>query len=937
MAVLFATPTLWGQGKEVSFQRDVLPLLQQRCGVCHQGETAQKGFLVTSAASLLKGGESGPAVVAGAPSDSLLLEKVSGDKSAMPPAGEKLAPREVEVIRQWIATGAIDDSEGGPVSGSIWWSLQPWQTVDVPEVESEWARSEIDKFILARLEDKQHAPAPAADRRTLIRRLSFDLLGLPPTPEATEAFVADPAPDAYRKLVNRLLDDPAYGERWGRHWLDVVRFGESSGYEQNHLRESAWPYRDWVIGSLNEDKPFNQMIIEQLAGDQTGGGNPAIGAATGFLVAGPHDTVGIKNPEGEAQKRANHLDDMIAATASAFLGLSIHCARCHDHKFDPIQQKDYYRMQSTFAGVWHAERVWSNANDVTAYEEATAPLREELRMANEGLEALREAAEARVEAQRERVLGRRRPSVDAAGTEERFNPVQARWVRLTIEASTRRRNVVDLDELEAWTSGPDSRNAALQGTAYASSMRIDEASPDTYSAANFIDGKFDKRWISGGGMPQWVMVELPETVSIERVKWSSDRLMGFGGRFERSIPEHYRVELSLDGKLWQTVAGSEGRLPYSEEARERLLLFAVFSRDEMSRWESLEERKDAAQRKLDGLEKPPEAFLGRFEQPEEPSFVMIRGNPMDHGDPVSPRSLSVLDEMLDGFELDPEAPEGERRLALARWIASDDNALTARVIVNRVWMYHFGRPFVRTPSDFGVNGGKPTHPKLLEWLADRFVRKHGWRLKPLHRDIVLSAAYRQSSAFREEAAALDRDADYLWRFPPRRLTAEEVRDAVLAASGKLDRTMGGPGFRLYRYTVDNVATYYPIEEFGPETFRRSVYHQHARSVKPELLGQFDCPDTALPAPKRISTTTPLQALSLLNNDFLLDQARFLAERTFEEAGPDSIARIERTWRLAFGRAPDADESRAARQFVDEQGWMLFARAILNANEFVYVF
>jgi len=293
--------------------------------------------------------------------------------------------------------------------------------------------------------------------------------------------------------------------------------------------------------------------------------------------------------------------------------------------------------------------------------------------------------------------------------------------------------------------------------------------------------------------------------------------------------------------------------------------------------------------------------------------------------------------MLDGFELDPEAPEGERRLALARWIASDNNALTARVIVNRVWMYHFGRPFVRTPSDFGANGGEPTHPKLLEWLADRFVRKHGWRLKPLHREIVLSAAYRQSSAFREEAAAMDRDADYLWRFPPRRLAAEEVRDTVLAASGKLDRTMGGPGFRLYRYTVDNVATYYPIEEFGPETFRRSVYHQHARSVKPELLGQFDCPDTALPAPKRISTTTPLQALSLLNNDFLLDQARFLAERTLEETGSDPIARIERIWRLAFGRAPDADESRAALQFVDEQGWPLFARAILNANEFVYVF
>jgi hypothetical protein len=293
--------------------------------------------------------------------------------------------------------------------------------------------------------------------------------------------------------------------------------------------------------------------------------------------------------------------------------------------------------------------------------------------------------------------------------------------------------------------------------------------------------------------------------------------------------------------------------------------------------------------------------------------------------------------MLSNFDLDPSAPEAERRLALARWIASDENALTARVIVNRVWMYHFGQPLVRNPSDFGINGGEPTHPELLEWLAARLVRKHGWRLKPLHREIVLSASYRQSSDFREDAAAIDRDAEYLWRFPPRRLTAEEVRDAILAVSGALDRTMGGPGFRLYRYTVDNVATYYPIEDFGPDTFRRSVYHQHARSVKPELLGQFDCPDSSLPAPKRVSTTTPLQALSLLNNSFILDQARRLARRSLDDAGDDPNARIDRIWRLAFGRQPDPAELDEARQFAAEQGWELLSRAVLNANEFVYVF
>lgn len=936
-ACVLTASTLQGQSDLVTFGQDVLPILERRCALCHRGDNAQKGLRVTSATALLEGGEGGPAVIAHAPGESLLMARIGGQEPSMPPAGEKLTEDEVDAIRRWIASGATYDAEAEGSEDDLWWSLRPWKTVDPPEVDGEWARSSIDRFILSGLEEQGLSPSSGADRRTLVRRVTFDLLGLPPSPAQVEAFVNDEAPDAYERLVDELLDDPAYGERWGRHWLDVVRFGESNGYEQNHLRPNAWPYRDWVIRSLNEDKPFNRMIVEQLAGDQIAPGDPSVEAATGFLVAGPHDTVRIQNPEGEAQKRANHLDDMITATASSFLGLTVHCARCHDHKFDPIQQKDYYRMQSALAGVWHDERVWANAEEVAAYENAAEPLRAELEVVEEAFEDLREAAKERVAAQQEQILARYRPSVDAAGTEESFEPVEALWVRLVIEAPTARRNIVDLDELEVWTSGRDSRNVALEGSVEASSTRVDEASPDTYAVANLIDGKFDKRWVSNTGMPQSVTLHLPEKVSIDRVKWSSDRLMGFGGRFGRPFPERYRVETSLDGEQWRAVADSDGRLPFAEDARERLLRFAVFSDGEARQWESLEERKSSADRRLKRLEEPRRAFLGRYEQPKEPGFVMIRGNPMDRGERVVPRSLSALQEMLDGFVVDESAPEGDRRLQLAQWIASDDNALTARVIVNRIWMYHFGRPIVRTPSDFGANGGQPTHPELLEWLAARLVNEHGWRLKPLHREIVLSAAYRQSSAFRDEAASVDRDAVYLWRFPPRRLTAEEIRDTVLAASGKLDRTMGGPGFRLYRYTVDNVATYYPIEEFGPETFRRSVYHQHARSVKPELLGQFDCPDSALSAPARVSTTTPLQALSLLNNKFLLEQSRFLAERSLSEAGADPTARIERIWRLAFGRAPAREEASAAREFVDEQGWDLFARAILNANELIYVF
>lgn len=934
----FAASVAAAQPAPVSFREQIRPILQERCAACHSGAGAQQGFRVASVPELLEGGESGPALAPGEPGASLIMSKIQGSRPAMPPTGEPLAAEEIALLGAWIAGGAPDDSTLGtaePAAG--WWSLQPLQDPPVERPESPWARTPIDGFLLAAMRAQGLAPAGEADRRTLIRRLTFDLHGLPPTPGDMEAFAQDPRPNAYEALVDRLLADPAYGERWGRHWLDVARFGESNGYEQNHLRERAWPYRDWTIRAFNEDKAFDRMILEQLAGDQLAPGDPAVQAATGFLVAGPHDTVGIKNPAGEAQKRANHLDDMIMGTASAFLGLTVHCARCHDHKFDPIEHRDYYRLQAAFAGVWHGERDWDSPAAVREFEERSRPLAEEIRACEEKLEALRAGARERIEARRASILDRYRPAVDAAGTAETFQPVEARFVRLTIRAATARRSIVDLDEFEIWTAGPAARNAALGSVATASSTRVDEARPDTYAAANLVDGKFDRRWISAQGLPVWIQVELPKAERIERVAWSSDRLGGFRGRFGRPQPAAYRVQVSLDGEAWTTVATSQGRLPFSEQEREQLLLDAVFGPAEKQAWAALEARKQAMERQLKRLPKPRRAFLGRFEEPPEPTAIMLRGDPMKKGEQVAPASLSALAALLPDYSLEANAPEAERRLALARWIASERNALTARVIANRIWLHHFGRPFVHTPSDFGLNGGKPTHPELLDWLAGRLVRAHGWRLKPLHREIVLSAAYRQSAEHRADAARIDSDGNYLWRFPPRRLSAEEVRDAILAVSGNLDRAMGGPGFRLYRYTVDNVATYYPLEEFSPATFRRSVYHQHARSVKPELLGQFDCPDTSLPAPKRISTTSPLQALSLLNNAFVLDQASAFSRRIDAVARADPRRRVGSAWRLAFGREPTEAEFDRADRFIDEYGLAAFSRAILNANEFLYVF
>ncbi len=888
--------------------------------------------------ALLRGGESGPAVIPGDPDASLVVLQVTGEKPAMPPVGEPLEPRAVAALKAWIEAGAKAGAESSEVATSPdWWSLQPRLEAAPPPTSERWTRSPIDAFLLAALRTKGLAPSPEASRRELIRRLTYDLHGLPPTAEQIRTFEQDTHPGSYERLVDRLLASPAYGERWGRHWLDVVRFGESNGYEQNHLRENAWPFRDWVIGAFNQDKPFHDMIVEQLAGDQIADGDLEIEAATGFLVAGPHDTVGIKNPAGEAQKRANHLDDMIMATGSAFLGLTVHCARCHDHKFDPISNEDYYRLQAVFAGVWHGSRIWEEPERLATFRAAAAGYREDAERHEAAMSSLRETVQSRLASEREDILGAYRPSVDQRGTEEAFAPVETRFIRLAVTASTGGRNAVELDELSVWTAGRESRNVALSGLVTASSTRVDSARPDTYSPRNLVDGQFDKRWISAPGLPAWVQIELPAVEWIHRVEWSSDKLGGFGGRYVRPQPEEYAVEVSMDGQAWTKVATSQGRLPYSEQDRERLLLNAVLDSDDRQRYAHHEGARDRARRQLARLPKPRTAFAGKFQQPDGPTRIMVRGDPMNQGAQVEPGSLSALTGLLAGFELPKDAPEGERRLALARWIASDQNALTARVIVNRIWMHHFGSAIVRNPSDFGINGGEPTHPQLLDWLAARLVRQHQWRLKPLHREIVLSSAYRQSSSFRSEAAAVDRDNAYLWRFSPRRLSAEEVRDSVLAASGALDRRMGGPGFRLYRYTVDNVATYYPSEEVSQPSHRRSVYHQHARSVRPGLLGEFDCPDSSLPAPRRISTTTPLQALALLNGGFSIDQSNRLAHRALETSGDNPDRAIGEAWRLVLGRDATEEELARAKSLVSEHGAESLARALFNSNEFLYVF
>jgi hypothetical protein len=491
-----------------------------------------------------------------------------------------------------------------------------------------------------------------------------------------------------------------------------------------------------------------------------------------------------------------------------------------------------------------------------------------------------------------------------------------------------------LDELEVWTSGPSAANVALGAKASARSTRSTNTGTDAYGVQSLTDGKFDQTWISSEDGTGQVTIELRRPETISRILWSRDRLGANEGRFVGQVPTGYTLEGSLDGRIWKQLASSSGRLPYEKNERAEFYLTTVLSSADRENWLTLGRRKAEVEKQISAVPKLRTAYAGTFSEPKEPSHVLKRGNPTDPGDAVPPGGLTALGRLLPPFELDLQAPEGQRRLALARWIADDRNALTARVLANRIWQHHFGTGLVGTPSDFGFNGERPTNPELLDWLARR-LQELGWRLKPLHREIMLSASYRQSSASNPAGLEADADVRLLWRYPPRRLDAEEVRDSVLAVSGTLNAAMGGPSFRLYTYTVDNVATYLPAESFQPETWRRAVYQQAARSVKDDMLGTFDCPDSALSEPKRFVTTTPLQALTLLNSPFLIEQAKRFAARLDAEAH-SAENQADRAFWLAFGRPPKPEESSAALDLIRRHGLFVFCRALLNANEFLYV-
>ena len=681
------------------------------------------------------------------------------------------------------------------LTGTNFWAFQAVQRVAVPSVtRKDWPRNAVDQFILARLEKAELAPSPMADRATLLRRLTYDLHGLPPSPTEIDTFLADTSPDALAKVVDRLLASPRYGERWARHWLDVMRFSESDGYEYDRIRDHAWTYRDFVISSFNADKPYDRFVREQLAGDVSEPVTRDALAATGFLVAGPWDQAANVSASLliKQRYREEELEDILGTVAQTFLGLTVNCARCHNHKFDPVPQRDYYRMRAVFAGVFHPT-------------------------------------------DRDRALPLLLPA-DRKSFDDQMRPLKDRRA------------------------------------------------------------EFEKR-----------LIDLDKTAT-ERVK-----------------------------KLWPATESTTRKVTDAE----RLAAMTDVEKKSREEWIAGRNGLDVELKKIPA---PPLAYIVAPRVPE-PTHLLVRGEPDKKREPVSPGGLSIVSLP---FDLPADAPEAQRRIQFAQWLTRPENPLLARVIVNRVWQHHFGRGLVATPNDFGKMGARPSHPELLDWLASEFIAQ-GWSLKKLHRHILLSATYSQAgsgpvatraaaSMRRSDPRLKDADNRLLWRFAPRRLEAEAVRDAMLHVSGQINLQMGGPGFRPFTNltTKGLESEYVPADSPGPEFSRRTIYRTFVQTARDPLLDALDCPDGSTKTPVRGITTTPLQALSLMNGSFTQRQASHFAARLRAEAGADTVAQLRLAWRLAFGRVATAEELREAEVLQKAQGLEQVCWALFNANEFMHV-
>jgi mono/diheme cytochrome c family protein len=1070
------------QAEPIDFVRDVRPIFQEHCYSCHGAEKQKSNLRLDIKSEAFKGGDNyGPSIIANNPSDSPLLQLLtSEDKNErMPPEGAGLSDKQLTTVKQWITEGALwpDGIDLAKLEDRRdHWSFKPITRPQPPQVhQAGWPRSDLDRFILARLEQEGLHPAPEATRTAWLRRVSFDLTGLPPTPEQVAHFASDKRGDAYERVVNDLLNSQRYGERWAQHWLDVVRYADTHGFEVNTERPNAWPYRDYVIEAFNRDTPYNQFLREQIAGDALGQD-----AATGFLITASVLLPGQigKDEPSIRLARQDSLDEIVVNIGQTCLALSIGCARCHDHKFDPISASEYYSMQAFVAGVEYADRELRTPEADRQRAQAEG-LKTELNEVKQALTQFEPLAHPRTsDTTGDNRAGDGPPSAPLQ-YEVTFAPQTAKFIRFTIHDANLHPSLgliePCIDEFEIFAEGTPSRNIALasEGTkATASGSRIS----DLHRLEHINDGRYGNShsWMSDEAGQGWVLFELPEPIRIHRITWSRDREGKFtdrlataytleagpsldamtelasvqplrsavtaGVNFERfptvktkrlrmrinatnnlepcidelevfntaasnvalatagttvkssgdnvtsnrhelqfindgqfgnsrswmssevgkgwvelefaeeqaiervawgrdregqfadRLAIDYRIEVANAADQWQIVADSSDRQMFGTPDLRRDAAshsLAGLDRAEAEQARRLLAKKTAIEAQIASASAAQMAFAGTFRKPDT-IRLLNRGDPEQPREEVGPAVPSVLGEL----RLPADAPESDRRLALADWIVRPENPLTARVMVNRIWQGHFGMGIVETASDFGRTGTAPSHPELLDWLATEFIRSD-WSIKQLHRMIVLSSTYRQSTQFATIAAAQDVDCRWLWRFPPRRLEAETIRDSILAISSRLNLKMLGRGYDLFNQR-GGLSGFTPVEVFEGEGLRRMIYAHKVRREREAIFGAFDCPDAGQSTSRRRESTTPIQALNLFNSRFTLDQANALAQRVTAEAGQDVGEQVRRVFTLALNRQPDTSELTECTAVVMQTGLPTLCRVIFNSNEFLFV-
>ena len=893
--------------KVAFFEKEVRPLLIEHCYECHSGSENNGGLLLDSRQAMLAGGDSGAGLVAGNADKSLVMEAVryKNLELQMPPES-KMSDREISVLEKWINDGAVDPRQ--PTSTSIqptgmsieagrkFWSFRPIASLEVPKFSTQesWCNTPIDAFILQKLREQNLEPAPKADRQTLIRRVTFDLIGLPPSPEAIDAFVNNESSNAYAELVERLLASPQYGQRWGRHWLDVARYADSNGLDENLAFGTAWRYRDYVIDSFNEDKPFDQFVVEQLAGDLLAGANRKTKTATGFLALGAKV---LAEPDRE-KLTMDTIDEQLDTVGKTFMGMTIGCARCHDHKFDPFQQADYYAL----AAIFKSSSVFGDTKTgaIKHWHEHDFTDEQEL--------AEIKAIEAEIAAKKKAAKSFKSAAVGKLRNEARSKVVDYLVAATKFDPETPFPTVESI----AIAAGlhPRILHHCRLHLSYSREQPFfhewDTRKDDPLAVESFFQDLFErmKQAQTDAAKLKPPKKKLGDTM-LEAARVALNDATGF-----LAVPP--KPEFAFDAATLQEYY----------ELMEKARVFESGARDATS-------------------------AMGATDTAVLTSLpIHIRGSHNNLGSPVS-REFPAVMRTSTVRPVFSSTQSG--RLQFARWLVNTQHPLTARVYVNRIWRWHFGRGIVGSTENFGVLGDQPTHPELLDFLARQFMQS-GWSTKALHRMILASSVYQMSSQPNKRSSESDPDNRLLSHFRMQRLEAEQIRDSLLVVSGRLDESMGGKSVPLRNRQF--VFNHTSVDHTKYDSLRRSVYLPVIRNNVYSFFAQFDFPDPTMSTGNRETTTVAPQALLMLNADIVMESADTLAKELLAEFSDDD-SRVTESYRRAFGRFPEPSEIDRAKAFLADmtsqstpvskihqnrltQAWSLFCQGLFSSNEFIYV-